>query len=70
MTCWLTGGAPSGPSYSEPAPESDTIFVQGLDTTASKEEIAAFFGQIGIIKVWWHYPFYIKYLLSNSCSMF
>lgn len=34
-----------------PGPESDTIFVQGLGQDITKEKIAEYFGQIGVIKV-------------------
>ena len=43
------GGAPAVDNT--PGPESDTIFVQGLGQDITKEKIAEYFGQIGVIKV-------------------
>ncbi len=43
----------------------DTIFVSGLPATAGMNEIAQFFGQIGIIKVF--LSCYVMLLLPQHC---
>ena len=44
------GSNNNAPPDQTPGPESDTIFVQGLGQDITKEKIAEYFGQIGVIK--------------------
>lgn len=42
---------PGGAGGGNPGESSDTIFVSGLPATATEQDLAQFFGQIGVIKV-------------------
>ena len=51
--------------------QDDTVFVAGLPPTATVEEIADFFGKIGIIKVTdFYFLFLLKKLLATIAFIF
>lgn len=45
------GGGGGGGNDSEVIVQQDTIFVQGMEPSVTMDEIAEFFGVLGIIKV-------------------
>ena len=63
MTCILGGYGDGGGQSME---RSDCVFVAGLPTTASEQEIAEFFGSIGIVKVLLLLPNNIFYFYNLS----
>ena len=48
----LGAGSFASASEGDIITQEDTVFVQGLDESATPEQIAAHFGQIGMVKVY------------------